>query len=65
MAKTDRYETAFRAGKRAAEEGKAKSQCISAFSSREERMGFEAGFYAGIVEASRAAQAKKEKTNVR
>lgn len=65
MAKSDRYQIAFRAGKRAAERGEAKSQTISAFGTREERMGFEAGYYAGIVEASREAQAKKEKTNVR
>ena len=65
MAKSDRYETAFRAGKRAAERGEAKSQYLSSYGTREERMGFEAGYYAGVVEASRAAQAKKEKTNVR
>ena len=55
MAKSDRY----------AERGEAKSQYLSSYGTREERMGFEAGYYAGIVEASRAAQAKKEKTNVR
>ena len=65
MTKSDRYETAFRAGKRAAERGEAKSQYLSAYSTREERMGFEAGYYAGIVEASRAAQENKEKKNVR
>ena len=57
---SDRYETAYRAGKRAAERGEAKSQTISAFSTREERMGFEAGYYAGVIEASRAVQAQKE-----
>ena len=63
MAKSDRYENAFRAGKRAAERGEAKSQY--SYKTREERMGFEAGYYAGIVEASRAAQENKEKKNVR
>ena len=60
---SSRYSNAYLVGKRAAERGEAKSQY--SYKTREERMGFEAGYYAGIVEASRAAQAKKEKTNVR
>lgn len=54
MAKSERYENAFRAGKRAAERGEAKSQY--SYKSREERMGFEAGYYAGCIEVARSKQ---------
>ena len=54
MAKSERYENAYLVGKRAAERGEAKSQY--SYKSREEVMGFEAGYYAGCIEVARSKQ---------
>ena len=58
----DRFTDAYNQGKAAALRGDSKSKFLPSFGTREERTGFEMGYYDGLKEH---ALAQKEAVNVR